>query len=111
MMEELIFSVQGSEPEPYTVTFRREGTNFTARCTCRAGVMGQMCKHRLNLLQQETSGLVSGNVADVAHLPGMFMGTDVERAFQKLVDAEKALDAARSEFDRRKKALARAMHD
>ena len=103
---ELNFLVQGSEPEPYRVMFRLEGTNFTATCTCRGGEMGQVCKHRTRLLQGETTGLLSKNADQLAQLPGMFSGTDVERAFVKLVEAEAAVDAARAEYSKRKKALA-----
>lgn len=109
MTEELIFRVQGSEPEPYTVTFRRTGNNFTARCTCRAGSLGQVCKHRLSLLKQEPDGLVSGNEGDLSRLPIMFVGTNVELAFEELADAEAAAEAAKKELDLRKKALASAM--
>lgn len=111
MTDEVVFRVQGSEPEPYTVSFWRVGDNFTARCTCRAGTLGQVCKHRLNLLKQEPDGLISENAADLSRLPEMFMGTDVEAAFQKWADAEGALEVAKAEFDRRKKALARTMQD
>jgi len=41
----------------------------------------------------------------------MFVGTDVEKAFEKLAEAEGALDRAKSEVSKRKKALARAMND
>lgn len=108
---ELNFLVQGSEPEPYRVMFRREGRNFTATCNCRGGEMGQICKHRMNLLKGETVGLVSGNGDQLIHLPGMFSGTDAELAFEKLVEAEAAVDAARAEFSRRKKAFARTLLD
>ena len=108
---ELRFLVQGSETEPYRVMFRREGGNFTATCTCRGGEMGQICKHRLNLLKGEAGALVGGNSEQLAQLLEMFVGTDVERAYEKLVEAEAAVEMAKSEFSRRKKALARAMHD
>jgi len=108
---ELNFLIQGSEPDPYRVMFRRVEDNFTATCTCRGGEMGQVCKHRINLLKGDTTGLVSGNSDQLTHLSGMFAGTDVERAYEKLVEAEAAVEAAKSEFSRRKRALARAMHD
>ena len=110
-MNELIFMVQGSESEPYRVVFRREAANFTATCTCRAGEAGQVCKHRVNLLKGETNGLVSANSEQLSYLPDMFAGTDVERAFERLAEAEAALEAAKTEFAKRKKALARTMTD
>ena len=44
-----IFTVQGSSPEPYTIT-----VNFnplTISCTCQAGIMGIPCKHRIHILK------------------------------------------------------------
>src|ERR1035438_6070823 len=108
---ELNFLIQGSEPDPYRVKFRREGSKFTATCSCRAGEMGQVCKHRMGLLKGDVSGLVSGNGDQLIHLPGMFTGTDVERAFERLAEAESALEAAKDEFFKRKKALASVMLD
>jgi hypothetical protein len=34
-METLISLVQGSAPEPYTVTFKKDGSNLSAYCTVR----------------------------------------------------------------------------
>jgi uncharacterized Zn finger protein len=108
---ELHFLVQGSETEPYRVMFRKEGSNFTATCTCRGGEMGQVCKHRTNLLKGETDSLVGGDSVQLAQLPKMFAGTDLERAYEKLVEAEAAVEMAKSEYSKRKQALARAMND
>ncbi len=108
---ELKFIIQGSQPEPYQVVFRRTGSNFTATCTCKGGEMGQVCKHRMNLLKGDIAGLMSGNSVQLAQLMEMFTGTDVEQAFVNLVEAEAAVEAAKSEFSRRKRALARVMND
>jgi uncharacterized Zn finger protein len=108
---ELNFLVQGSESDPYRVVFRRIEDNFTATCTCKGAEMGQVCKHRVNLLKGDITGLVSGNSDQLNHLPEMFAGTDVERAYEKLIEAEATVEAAKLEFSRCKKALARAMHD
>jgi len=108
---ELVFKVQGSEAEPYNVVFRRRGLNLTATCTCKGGEMGQVCKHRLGLLAGDSSNVVSDNALDVALIPKLVLGTDVEKALEALVVAEKALEAAKIEMSRRKKALARAFLD
>jgi hypothetical protein len=44
-----VFTVQGSSPEPYTIT-----VNFnplTISCTCQAGIVGMPCKHRIHILK------------------------------------------------------------
>lgn len=57
----LEFLVQGSEASPYTVIFTIDGVKLTATCTCRAGIMGNLCKHRLNILNNDTSNITSNN--------------------------------------------------
>lgn len=108
-MKTLTFKVQGSEPEPYTTTFKRNGTNLTAHCTCRAGEVGQYCKHRLNIVQGITKGIVSGNEADVSTVVSWLSGTDVEKALQQVREAEKRFEQAKKELDGFKKELARAL--
>ncbi len=45
------FLVQGSAKEPYKVNFiKQQGhDNYAAVCNCKAGAMGQVCKHRMNI--------------------------------------------------------------
>jgi hypothetical protein len=76
-----------------------------------AGAMGQYCKHRFNLLNGGTNGLVSGNADRVPELRGMLMGSDVEVVLTQLFDAEAAFEEAKKEVAKRKKAVARAMQD
>lgn len=64
-METREFLVQGSALEPYKVTFKKVGGNLSAYCTCPAGENGMYCKHRFNILEGSTKGIVSGNEADV----------------------------------------------
>jgi uncharacterized Zn finger protein len=108
-METLVFKVQGSAPDPYTTTFKHDGTNLTAHCTCPAGEVGQYCKHRLSILQGITKGIESRNEADVRTVVSWLPGTDVERALQQVQMAEKKLEDAKKELSGFKKKLARAL--
>jgi hypothetical protein len=108
-MEVITFQVQGSAPEPYTTTFSREGNNLTALCTCRAGQVGQYCKHRLNILQGITKAIVSGNERDVQMVGALLKGSDVENVLLDLREAEKRFDEAKKELDYHKKRLARSL--
>jgi uncharacterized Zn finger protein len=108
-MDEIIFLVQGSEAEPYKVTFSKNGDNLRARCTCRAGIMGQYCKHRLNILCGELESIVSNNQSDVAAVTSWLPGSDVEEALLKLAEAESTLAKAQAEVSGLKKALARKL--
>lgn len=111
MADELEFLVQGSEPEPYHVVFRRRGRNLTALCTCKAGMTGIHCKHRLRLLRGDTENLVSDNPDDAQVLTGWLKGTDVEAAIRALSEAEETLEQAKKQVKRAKEKLADALHD
>lgn len=91
--------VQGSEPSPYHVTFRREGDRLTATCTCAGAAARQLCKHRLALLSGDGTAIVSDNAASIQQLPAMLAGEETEA---KIEEAKRLAHAAR-------KALARIM--
>lgn len=107
-MEEICFLVQGSAEEPYRVTFRRDGKNLSAYCTCPAGENSQNCKHRINILCGITHRIVSGNEAKVQVITSWLPGTDVEVALSGLIDAEKQYERAKLELSAAKKRLAKA---
>ncbi len=108
-MKKLTFLVQGSQLDPYQVTFRKEGNNLTAHCTCRAGEVGQYCKHRFNLMAGDSTHLVSNNLDDITVLASLLSGSDVEQALRNVQIAEKQLELAKKECAGLKKALARAL--
>jgi len=110
-MEEICFLVQGSAEEPYKVTFRKNGNDLSAHCTCPAGENGQYCKHRINILCGITHGIVSENEAKVKVVNLWLQGTDVEVALTAFIDAEKKYERAKLELTAAKKRLARAFRD
>ncbi|WP_293957973.1 hypothetical protein [uncultured Fusobacterium sp.] len=79
----LKFLIKGSAKEPYKVTFWREKDNFRSACTCPAGKKGMYCKHRFQLLEGDTSNLVSENIKDLSFLPEMFSGSDVAEIYDE----------------------------
>jgi hypothetical protein len=110
-MEEIRFLVQGSAKEPYRVTFRKNGNNLSAYCTCPAGENGQYCKHRINILSGITHGIVSGNEPTVQVITSWLQGTDVEVALSGFIEAEKQYERAKLELSAAKKRLAKAFRD
>lgn len=108
-METITFSVQGSAEDPYSVEFRKEGTNLTAYCTCPAGAVGQYCKHRFRILQGEPEGIVGDRAADVKKVASWLAGTDVEAAMAELARAETEFEQAKKNVSALKKKLARAL--
>jgi hypothetical protein len=108
-MEAITFKVQGSAREPYNTDFSRTGTNIAAYCSCPAGKVGQLCKHRLSILQGDTKSIVSGNDGDVQTVMSWVKGTDVEDVLRQFHEAETRFDEAKKQLDSLKRRLARAL--
>ena len=98
-MPSYTFSVQGSSPAPYLVKLNRDGKNLTAKCTCQAGKKGMMRKHRLALLNGDSSAVVSDNASEVAHVKGWLVGSDVEEILREIKKAERDRNHAKVEVD------------
>lgn len=109
-MNELRFLVQGSAAEPYEVTFVKDGESLTAICTCPAGQHGNFCKHRISILEGDTRGIASDNVAAASQVATWLPGTDVESALAELRRAEKLATADKETLTAARKKLARAMN-
>ncbi len=109
-MEELIFSVKGSSPEPYEVTFIKDGSSLTALCTCPAGQFVSYCKHRIAILDGKSDSISSGNADQAPTVAEWLVGTDVEAALFELRAAEKTTECAKADLAALKKKLARAMN-
>ena len=107
---ELIFLIQGSAPNPFRVCFRRDGERLSATCTCNAGVLGKLCKHRLGLMKGDPFGLVGGSAEQVSLIQELFKGTEGESAMKGLLEAEAALVQAQTLFMSRKLTFLEAVH-
>jgi uncharacterized Zn finger protein len=110
MSEKLIFQVKGTEGN-YTVTFSREGTNLTTTCTCPAREHEMHCKHRIALMWGDPSAIISKNKEDVKKVLEMVKGSDVEEILGDVLRIEKQLEQLQEELTKKKKKLARKMHD
>jgi hypothetical protein len=111
-MLEISFAVQGSAAVPYKVVFaKRSGNNLSAYCSCPAGDNGQYCKHRFNILDGQTKGIVSDNLNDVMVVQSWLTGTDVEKALSKMRELEAEAEKIKKALSAAKKEVAKAMRD
>ena len=109
-MQELIFNVKGSSKEPYEVIFIKDGDSLTAICNCPAGAHSNACKHRINIIDGKTAGVVSDNVDQVPTIAEWLPGTDVDEALTALRTLEKDKEASKADISAAKRKLARAMN-
>jgi hypothetical protein len=109
-MERLEFLIEGSQGDEYFVVFEVNGGNANAFCTCQAGSNGLYCKHRFGIMDGDVSCLLSDNTADVVRLKGLMKGSDLENAYNRVLEAEAIHTTAKRNLDAAKKALAKAMY-
>ena len=86
MVEPLEFFVQGSPSKPYSVRILRLGERVLATCTSQAGIMRQLCKHRIRTMRGDSEGVVSGNLEEVRDMPSFLEGTIFRQQFARLLD-------------------------
>ena len=111
-MEEVVFEVKGSSPEPYGIVFvKRSSENMSAYCSCPAGENGQYCKHRFSILDGKTDAIVSANIEEVEKVRSWLPGTDLDQAINNMKKLEIEAAKINKELSAAKKAVARAMRD
>ena len=108
-MEQITFKVQGSQPEPYTVTFNRDGKKLVCLCNCQAGVNGLYCKHRLNILMGSIEGVVGGTEEDVKTILSWLPGTKIEEALKAIHAAMDQVELAKRFLEKTRIDLAKSL--
>jgi hypothetical protein len=96
-MEKLTFKVQGSASEPYIVEFLNVKNIITAHCTCPAGEKGSYCKHRIRLMNGDTTDTVAGH-DQVATLIRWINGSTLEQSSIDVEESEANFKAQESQY-------------
>lgn len=109
-MEQFSLLVKGSSADPYEVTFIKDGDNLTALCTCPAGSFGNLCKHRVAILDGKSSAVLDDDKSKVPRAVEWLAGSDVEKALLELRKVEAMPDATKDALVAAKRKLARAMN-
>lgn len=109
-MNEIKFLVQGSSSDPYSVIFsRQDDGELNATCNCRAALSKKHCKHRVEILEGNCAGVVSGNADDVALVAQWLQGTVLESTLLQHSEVEQRLELAKKELKAIKAKLSRVM--
>lgn len=109
-MSSIIFDVKGSAPEPYEVVIStQENGNISATCNCPAGRFGNLCKHRLDILNGETKSIVSDNVDEIGTVQSWLIDSPISTHTQKISDLQKQIKKMQSEVSSAKKALSKVL--
>ena len=103
--------IKGSSDNDYDVVIKLDGTNLTATCNCKAGEVGQYCKHRISVLSGDFSNIVDGRTKELETIIDQVKNTDVGKALAGIEELELEVKNLQSKLKKQKKALAKAMKD
>ena len=111
-----ILAKSSSNPEfPYDVIFRKKNGEITISCSCPAGSLGWLCKHKLELIQCNQRMLHNPNdkksldaISEL--LEGSAVLSIVNEYCQKVKDIEKRQNDLKEELKALKHQLARKMN-
>ncbi len=113
-VQELELLIQEPDSEPFTLLFRREGSNLTVTCSCAASQeLEAICSHRLQALRGEftTMNILNRDEEIVDHLDSLLEGTDVHRALETLSVAEEQMQTAQKDYQQAKEEIIKAVND
>ena len=109
-MKNLTISVVSDSGNFYNVTFKKADDVFTSSCNCTAGEHGQICKHRLNILNGDLSGTRDIKRDDILAMLTWFKETRAEEALKQLNSAQNELEQAKKRLASAKKQLSRILN-
>ena len=104
------FQVQGSNENTYEIVFVAKDNSLTALCDCKAGQMGSFCKHRVNILEGSTAGIISDNEAEVEQVCQWLKNTPLEAALEHYNECLAAVERSKNDLKRAKKAFSKILN-
>jgi hypothetical protein len=97
--------------EPYDVDFLFEEGVLSVHCTCKAGVFGTACKHRLSFLKGDQKMLANPSQADqLATVVQWSEQAGFPSLLQQLDAAKADVNRAQSEFKMMKQRIEESMN-
>jgi len=105
-----ILLAKSSKGEPYQVHFTLKENRLSVFCKCPAGIYGQLCKHKVKLLSNDTSMLFDPNQTDqLSQIVEWAKKTEYPQLLDELQDSEKEAETAKKKVKAIKERLARVM--
>ncbi len=93
----------------YVVEFSFESDKLHVYCSCSAGVFGKWCKHKMQLLSGDISGVIdTSSVADFVEVQNWVRSSEFPRLLEALKSAEEEMQSAKTKMNYVKKALEKA---
>lgn len=104
------FKVQSSDGvTTYVVGFLLESSKLHVFCVCPAGVLGKWCKHKMQLISGEVSGVLGcTDVADMVEVQNWIRNSEFPRLLDEMKMVEKEMQIAKIKMNNVKKTLEKA---
>jgi len=109
-VEQLTLHVKGSSSDPYELTFIKDGSSLTALCNCPAGTFGNLCKHRVAILDGDSTAVVDDDGEKTGVIVEWLIGTDVETALKEMREFEASSESSKPDLVAAKRKLAKTMN-
>lgn len=106
--EKLSFRVAGDSGDDYTIKMTKDGDSVSMVCECLGSHKGQICKHRVRLLDGDFTAIKNKKVIEAVS-EMIASATDLREAREDIEDIEKQIELMKKELSRRKKKLAKLM--
>ena len=100
-MEDFTFFVIGSAIEPYQVQFTKTDKKLGVKCSCPAGYMKQICKHKVNILSGDFNNVINEDIYKKEFF-GMLEGSPIFNKFIQFKEDERLLELQKKKFERSK---------
>lgn len=105
------FLVQGRESTPYKVVFEQIGKALMATCSCAASSMGQLCKHRLRIIQGLSEDVVSNNLSEIKKINELYKNSEVSRILELRQQREDEIENIKKDIKLLNKRISQALKE
>ncbi len=106
-MQITLFAKSSSGNEPYRVDFIQEDGLLSVRCNCAAGVWGQLCKHKTQLLANDDDMLYDPNQREPLNQVAEWVAnSQYQKVLAELRESEEDIERAKRKYKAMKIKLA-----